>query len=62
MIVRILGVQTEANLTLQTFMEVMLRMETTTSTELPTASNTTIQTTERIMKYVLPNHSQHLPE
>ena len=62
MIVRILWVQTEADLTLRTLMEIMLRMVTTTSTELPIASNMAIRTNERIMEDVLLNHNQHLPE
>ena len=62
MIVRILWVQTEADLTLRTLMKVVLRMVTTTSTEFPIPSNTTLRTTERIMKDVLLNRGQHLPE
>ena len=62
MIVRILGVQAEADLTLRTFMEIMLRMVMTMFTKLPIPSNTTFQTTQRIMKDILLNRSQHLPE
>ena len=62
MIVRILWIQTKANLTLWTFMKVVLRMVAATSTEFPIASNSTIGTTERIMKDVLLNCGQHLPE
>ena len=62
MIVRILGVQTKANLTLWAFMKVMLRMESTMLTEFPITLNLAIRTTERIMKYVLLNCGQHLPE
>ena len=62
MIVRILGVQTEANLTLWTLMKIMLRVISTTSTELPITSNTTLRTTKRIMENVLLNCGQYLPE
>ena len=62
MIVRILGVQAEADLTLWTFMKIVLRVATTTLTKLPIPSNTTLGTTERIMKDVLLNCGQHLPE
>ena len=54
-IIRILGIQTKASLTLRTFMKVVLRMESTMFTELPTPSNPTIGTAKRIMKYVLLN-------
>ena len=62
MIIRILGVQTEADLTLWTFMKVMLRMKSTTFTEFPIASNTTIGTAKRIMKDILLNCIQHFLE
>ena len=62
MIVRILRVQAEADLTLRTFMEIVLRMVTTTLTKLPVTSNPTLQTTERIMEDVLLNRAQNLPE
>ena len=62
MIVRILWVQAEANLTLRTLMKIMLRVVTTTFTKLPIPSNTTLKTTKRIMKDVLLNCGQHLPE
>src|SRR6202000_854201 len=62
MIVRILWVQAEANLTLRTLMKVVLRIVSTTSTKLPITSNTTLRTTERIMEDVLLNRGQHLPE
>ena len=62
MIVRILGVQAEADLSLRTLMKVVLRMVSTTSTELPIPSNTTFRTTQRIMKDILFNRGQHLPE
>ena len=42
MIVRILGVQAEADLTLRTLMEIVLRMVTTTLTKLPIPSNTAL--------------------
>ena len=62
MTVRILWVQAEADLTLQTLMTIVLRVETTTFTKLPIPSNTTLRTTERIVKDVFLNRSQHLPE
>ena len=62
MIVRILWVQTEADLTLRTLMEIVLRMVTTTSTEFPISSNPALRTTKRIMEDVLLNRSQNLPE
>ena len=62
MIIRILGVQAETNLTLQTLVKIVLRVVTTTFTELPIPSNTTLRTTKRIMKDVLLNRGQHLPE
>ena len=62
MIIRILGVQAEANLTLQTLMKIMLRVISTTSTELPVTSNATFRTTKRIMEDVLLNRGQYLPE
>ena len=42
MTVRILRVQAEADLTLRTLVKVMLRVVTTTLTELPIPSNTTL--------------------
>ena len=62
MTVRILWIQAEANLTLWTLMKIVLRVETTTFTKLPIPSNTTLRTTERIMKDVLLNRGQHLLE
>ena len=62
MIVRILGVQAEADLTLRTFMKIVLRVETTMFTEFPIPSNMTFRTTQRIMKDILLNCGQHLPE
>src|ERR1700743_1597269 len=62
MIVRILWVQAEADLTLRTLMKIVLRVISTTSTKLPITSNTTFRTTERIMEDVLLNRGQHLPE
>ena len=62
MIVRILGVQAEANLSLRTLMKVVLRMVSTTFTKLPVSSNTTFGTTKRIMEDILLNRGQHLPE
>ena len=57
MIVRILWVQTEADLTLQTLMKIMLRVVMTTFTKLPIPSNTTLRTPKRIMEDVLLNRS-----
>ena len=62
MIVRILWVQTEADLTLWTLMKIMLRVVTTMFTKFPIPSNTTLRTTKRIVEDVLLNHSQHLLE
>ena len=62
MTVRILWVQAEANLTLWTLMEIVLRVETTTFTKLPIPLNTTLRTTERIVKDDFLNRGQHLPE
>ena len=62
MIVRILWVQAEADLTLRTLMKIMLRVITTTFTKLPISSNTTLRTTKRIMEDVLLNRGQNLPE
>ena len=62
MTVRILRVQTEANLAFWTLMKIVLRVETTTFTKLPIPPNTTLRTTERIMEDVFLNRGQHLPE
>ena len=62
MIVRILGIQAEADLTFWTLMKIVLRMVSTTPTKLPISSNTTLRTTKRIMKDVLLNHGQNLLE
>ena len=62
MIVRILRVQAEADLTLQTLVGIVLWMVTTTSTELPISPNTTFRTTKRIMEDVFLNRGQYLPE
>ena len=62
MTIRILGVQAEADLTLRTLMKVVLRMVSTTFTKLPIPTNTTLRTTQRIMKDILLNRGQHLPE
>ena len=62
MIVRILWVQAEADLTLRTLMKVVLRMVSATFTKLPIPSNTALRTTQRIMKDILLNRDQHLPE
>ena len=62
MIVRILGVQAEADLTLRTLMKIVLRVVMTTFTKFPIPSNTTLGTTKRIMEDVLLNRGQNLPE
>ena len=62
MIIRILRVQTKADLALQTLVKIMLRVVTTMFTKLPVPSNTTLGTPKRIVKDVLLNRSQHLPE
>ena len=62
MTVRILWVQTEADLTLRTLMKVVLRMVTTTLTKFPISSNTALRTTKRIVKDILLNRGQYLPE
>ena len=62
MTVRILWVQAEADLTLQTLVKIMLRVVTTSPTKLPITSNMTLRTTKRIMENVLLNRGQNLPE
>ena len=62
MTIRILWIQTKADLTLRTLVKIMLRVVTTTFTKLPISSNTTLRTTKRIMEDVLLNCSQNLPE
>ena len=62
MIVRILWVQAEANLTLRTLMKIVLRVISTAPTKLPITTNTTFRTTKRIMEDVLLNRGQNLPE
>ena len=62
MTIRILRIQAETDLTLRTLMKIVLRMETTTFTKLPISSNTTLRTTQRIMKDILLNRGQHLLE
>ena len=62
MIIRIFGVQAKADLTLWTFMKVMLRMELATFTKFPIASNLTIGTTERIMKDVVTNTNTYFKD
>ena len=62
MIVRILGVQAEADLTLRTLMKIVLRVVTTMLTKLPIPSNTALRTTKRIMEDVLLNRCQNLLE
>ena len=62
MIIRILGVQAEADLALRTFVKIVLRVVTTTLTKLPVPLNLTFRTTKRIMKDVLLNRCQNFPE
>ena len=62
MTVRILWVQTKADLALRTLMKVVLRMVTTTFTKFPISSNTALRTTKRIVKDILLNRAQYLPE
>ena len=62
MIVRILGVQAEADLALRTFVKIVLRVVTTTLTKLPAPLNTAFRTTKRIMKDILLNRCQNLLE
>ena len=62
MTVRILWVQTEADLTLRTLVKVVLRMVSTTLTKFPISSNTALRTTKRIVEDVLLNRGQYLPE
>ena len=52
MIIRIFWVQAETNLGLWEYMKVVLRMETTTLTILPIASNMTIRTSYSIMVHI----------
>ena len=56
MIVRILRVQAEADLTLQTLMKIVLRVISTTLTKLPIPSNMTLQTTCQGYSLVLTGH------
>ena len=62
MIVRILWVQAEADLTLWTLMKIVLRVIMTTSTKLPITSNTALRTTKRIIEDILLNRGQNLLE
>ena len=62
MIVRILWIMAEADLSLRTLMKVMLRVKSTTLTKLPIPSHTTLRTTQRSMEDVLLNRGQYLPE
>ena len=62
MIVRIFGVQTEADLGLQTYMKVMLGMVTTMSTTLPITANSAIRTSYSIMIHIGLNSHQNLLE
>ena len=52
MIVRILWVQTEADLGLRTYMKIMLRMVMTTFTIFPITTNMAIRTPNSIMKHI----------
>ena len=62
MIVRILWVQAEADLTLRTLVKIVLRVIPTAPTKLPITPNTTFRTTKRIIKDDLLNCAQYLPE
>ena len=62
MIIRILWVQTEADLRLRAYMKVVLRMVTTTFTEFPIATNTAIRTTYSVMIHISLNSHQDLLE
>ena len=59
MIVRILGVQAEADLGLQTYMKVVLRIKTTMSTILPITSNMAIRTSYSVMIQISLNDHQN---
>ena len=62
MIIRILRAQTEADLRLQAYMKVVLRMVMTTLTEFPIATNTAIRTTHSVMIHISLNGRQDLLE
>ena len=62
MIIRILQIQTKAELGLQTFVKIVLRVVLTPSTKLPIPLNTIIGTTNRIIKNDLLDRDQYLPE
>ena len=62
MIIRILQVQTKADLRLWVYMKIVLRMIMTTFTELPIATNTAIRTTYSIMIHISLNGRQDLLE
>ena len=60
MIVRILWVQTEADLRLWTYMKVMLRMVSTASTILPITMNTAIRTSYSITIHISLDSCEYL--
>ena len=62
MIIRILWVQTEADLRLREYVKVVLRMITTTLTKLPIATNPAIRTPYSVMIHVSLNGHQNLLE
>ena len=62
MIVRILGVQTETDLGIWTYMKIVLRVVTTSPTELPITMNSAIRTSYSIMIHVGLNGHQNLLE
>ena len=62
MIVRILGIKTEENLGLQTYIKVMLRVVTTMFTKLPITMNLAIRTAYSIVIHISLNGHQNLLE
>ena len=62
MIIRILGVQAEADLGLWTYMKVVLRMITATLTKLPIAVNSAVRTAYSVMIHISLNGCQNLLE
>ena len=62
MIVRIFGVQTKADLGLETYMKVKLRVITTTLTKLPITTNLEIRTAYSVMIHIHLNGCKNLLE
>ena len=62
MIIRILAVQTKADLRLWTYMKLVLRVIMTMFTKLPIAMNLAIRTTNSIMIHISLNGHQNLLE